>query len=214
MPTPLHRLLRPRPLPAEFDFELSEGLRARVRPIRPLDSVRFERGYPKLSETSRRQRFFGQSSALSQTQLHFLTAVDQVRHVAWGALNANNLDEPGIGIGRYIALGDDGKRAEVALTILDAYQHRGAGSLLHACLHLTGARHGFREFVYDVSQDNVRFLAHLKAIGARQTGVVEHIVRLEVPVYARAAQLPQTPAGARFAGMLRRLAKVRPAAGA
>ncbi len=212
MPTPIHRLFRPRALPAEFDFELAGGLRARVRPIRPMDSVRFERGYPKLSEASRRARFFGQASALSQTQLHFLTAVDQVRHVAWGALNADDLDDPGIGIARYIAMSPTSTTAEVALTILDAYQHRGAGSLLHACLHLTAARHGFRTFVYDVSQDNVRFLRNLKAIGANQIDVAEHIVRLEMPVYRRPAQLPKTADGLRFVEIMKRLARVRPLA--
>jgi hypothetical protein len=212
VPTPIHRLFRPRALPAEFDFELAGGLRARVRPIRPMDSVRFERGYPKLSEASRRARFFGQASALSQTQLHFLTAVDQVRHVAWGALNADDLDDPGIGIARYIAMSPTSTTAEVALTILDAYQHRGAGSLLHACLHLTAARHGFRTFVYDVSQDNVRFLRNLKAIGANQIDVAEHIVRLEMPVYRRPAQLPKTADGLRFVEIMKRLARVRPLA--
>lgn len=210
VPTPLQRLFRPRALPAEFDFALGGGVRARVRPIRPLDSVRFERGYPRLSEASRRARFFGQASALSQTQLHFLTAVDQVRHVAWGALDADRPEVPGIGIGRYIALAANDDRAEVALTILDEYQHLGAGSLLHACLHLTAARHGFRRFVYDVSQDNVRFLRHLKAIGATQVDIAEHIVRLEMPVYARAGQLPKTVAGQRFAQIMRALAKARP----
>jgi hypothetical protein len=212
VPTPIHRLFRPRALPAEFDFELAGGLRARVRPIRPLDSVRFERGYPRLSETSRRQRFFGQISALSQTQLHFLTAVDQVRHVAWGAMNADDLDDPGIGIARYIALTPTGTEAEVALTILDAYQHRGAGSLLHACLHLTAAHHGFRKFVYDVSQENFRFLRNLRGIGAVQVDTAAHIVRLELPVYRRPAQLPDTPEGQRFAGIMRQLARVRPVA--
>jgi hypothetical protein len=210
MPTPIHRLFRPRALPAEFDFDLADGIRARVRPIRPMDSVRFERGYPRLSEASRRARFFGQSSAMSQTQLHFLTAVDQVRHVAWGAMNANNLDEPGIGIARYIALSPTSAVAEVALTILDQYQHKGAGSLLHACLHLTAARHGFKKFVYDVSQDNIRFLRNLKAIGATQIDVAEHIVRLEMPVYRRPAQLPKTAEGLRFADIMKQLARVRP----
>lgn len=207
----MRRLLRPRALPSQFDFDLASGLTARVRPIRPEDAARFERGYPRLSETSRRQRFFGQASALSRTQLRFLTEIDQVRHVAWGALNLADLDEPGIGIGRYIAIDGRPGMAEVALTILDAYQHRGAGSLLHACLHLSGARHGFRRFVYDVSQDNVRFLRHLKAIGAAQVEIAEHIVRLEMPVYSRPAQLLRTPAGERFAEVLRRLAKLRPA---
>ncbi|MDB5987997.1 MAG: N-acetyltransferase [Nevskia sp.] len=203
------RIFRATVLPPAFEFELAGGLRALLRPIRADDAPRFERGYEQLSEASRRTRFFGQASALSQTQLHFLTEVDQVNHAAWGALNLLQPQEPGIGVARYIRVDRKSDAAEVAITVLDAYQHRGAGALLHACLHLTAARHGLRRFLYDVSQDNQRFIAHLKAIGALQTGSAEHILRLEMPVYARASKLPRnTASGQHFAALMRRLQHV------
>ena len=196
-------------LPAAFEFELAGGLRALVRPIRPTDAPRFERGYAQLSKASRHTRFFGQMSALSQTQLKFLTAVDHVDHAAWGALNLAQPSAPGIGVARYIRQAHTASAAEVAVTVLDAYQHRGAGMLLHACLHLTAARCGISQFEYDDSQDNARFIEHLRALGAEQIDLAEHIVRLRMPVYSASDEVPQAQPSARhFAAIMLRLASV------
>jgi hypothetical protein len=201
-------------LPTAFEFALSGGLRAYVRPVRADDAPRFASAFPRLSEASRRQRFFGQASALSQMQLDFLTAIDPPRHAAWAALDLDREAENEIGVARYIRTVPAAGRsrsasAEVAITILDAYQHRGAGRLLHACLHLTAARHGIARFIYDVSQDNARFLAHLRALGAVPQAQAEHIVHLEMPVYARAGAVPRgTEAMRRFAELLRVLERV------
>ena len=65
------------PLPADgVRLTLPDGTPMLARPIRPDDAPRFVAGYEKLSERSRRLRFFGQVSSLSSRQLDFLTAPD------------------------------------------------------------------------------------------------------------------------------------------
>jgi len=208
-------LFRTRTLPPTITMELQGGLRVLLRPVTEADAPRFERGYVHLSETSRRQRFFGQSSALSRIQVQFLTQIDHIGHVAWVALDIDRPDDPGAGVGRYVRPEADADEAEVALTVIDAYQHRGLGMALHGCLHLTAARHGLRRFVYDVSEDNVRFLGHLKALGARIIRIDEHIVRLEMKVYSSGNRVPtRSDAGRRFAAIMTQLERRSAAAGA
>ena len=86
------------------------------------------------------QRFFAQVAELSPKQLDFLTHPDHRSHEAWGALDSKFAEPTGIGVARYIAMPERPGVAEVALTVVDDYQRIGAGSLLHACLHLTASR--------------------------------------------------------------------------
>lgn len=189
--------------PAEFDAVLSSGLRVQVAFVTPLHAPRFTAGYEHLSEQSRRMRFFGQISSLSSKQLEFLTKPDGRNHIAYAALDLADPKQPGVGVARAIRLDADSKIAEVALTILDAYQHRGAGLLLHAAVHVHAAAVDIEQFIYDVSPDNARFIEHLLALGALKISQDHDMVRLRLPVIAKASHLStDTPAARRFGVML------------
>lgn len=184
----LHRWFRKTP-PLEFDIALPSGLNVQVAFVTPAHAPRFTAGYEHLSEQSRRMRFFGQISSLSSKQLEFLTKPDGRNHIAYAALNLTNPAEPGVGVVRAIRLDADSKIAEVALTILDAYQHQGAGLLLHAAVHVHAAAVGIEQFLYDVSPENSRFIEHLLALGALRVSQDHDIVRLRLPVLAKAGDV-------------------------
>ncbi|MES2682334.1 MAG: hypothetical protein V4650_02355 [Pseudomonadota bacterium] len=199
--------------PSEFDITLPSGLAVQVAFVTPAHAPRFTAGYEHLSEQSRRMRFFGQVSSLSSKQLAFLTHPDGRNHIAYAALNLANPAEPGVGVVRAIRLDADSKIAEVALTILDAYQHCGAGLLLHAAVHVHAAAIGIEQFLYDVSPENQRFIEHLVALGATKVTQDHDIVRLRLPVMARASQLSaQTSAAMRFGALIEAVRAARPAA--
>lgn len=198
--------------PAAFDIVLPSGLNVQVAFVTPAHAPRFTAGYTHLSEQSRRMRFFGQISSLSSKQLEFLTKPDGRNHIAYAALDLANSLAPGVGVARAIRLDADSKIAEVALTILDAYQHQGAGLLLHAAVHVHAAAVGIEQFIYDVSPDNTRFVAHLLALGALKISQDHDLVRLRLPVLAKASQLStHTPAATRFGAMLDIVRQVQPA---
>ncbi len=198
--------------PDQFDATLPSGLAVQVAFVTPAHGPRFTAGYSQLSEQSRRMRFFGQVSSLSSKQLEFLTRPDGRNHIAYAALNLANPAEPGIGVVRAIRLDDDSKIAEVALTILDAYQHQGAGLLLHAAVHVHAAAAGIEQFLYDVSPENVRFIEHLLALGAVKVSQDHDIVRLRLPVAAKPEQLPaDTPQAVRLRAMLELVRNAVPA---
>ncbi|MES2883935.1 MAG: hypothetical protein V4709_03980 [Pseudomonadota bacterium] len=189
--------------PAQFDVSLPSGLSVQVAFVTAAHAPRFTAGYEHLSEQSRRMRFFGQISSLSSKQLEFLTKPDGRNHIAYAALNLANPAEPGVGVARAIRLDADSKIAEVALTILDAYQHQGAGLLLHAAVHVHAAAVDIEQFLYDVSPENARFIEHLVALGAVKVSQDHDIVRLRLPVFAKASQVSaDTAAAARLRAML------------
>ena len=198
--------------PAEFDVTLPSGLAVQVAFVQPTHAPRFTAGYEQLSEQSRRMRFFGQISSLSSKQLEFLTRPDGKNHIAYAALDLGHPDEPGVGVVRAIRLDADSKIAEVALTILDAYQHRGAGLLLHAAVHVHAAAVGIEQFLYDVSPENQRFIQHLLALGAVKVSQDHDIVRLRLPVTAKSAEVQAVSAAAdRFRDCLELVRGAEPA---
>ena len=198
--------------PETFSATLPSGLAVQVGFVTPADAPRFSAGYEQLSEHSRRMRFFGQISSLSSKQIEFLTRPDGKNHIAYAALDLSQPQAPGVGVVRAIKLDADSKIAEVALTILDAYQHRGAGLLLHAAVHVHAASVGIEQFLYDVSSENDRFIKHLLALGAHKVSQDHDIVRLRLPVIAKPAQLhSHTPTALRFAEMLKLVLAAAPA---
>lgn len=194
-------------LPPAMKYTLDDGLPILVRPVRPDDAARIREGFARLSKLARRRRFpGGDPDRLSDEQLRQLVHVDQINHAAWGAANLEKPDEPGIGIARYVRLNGEPKAADVAITILDEYQGRGAGFVLQACLHLTAWRNGIRTFYYDVASDNDRIVRHLKLMGATHAGRADNIDRLEMPVYRRARDVPaHNEIGRRFGDVFIRL---------
>lgn len=194
-------------LPAAFRYTLDDGLPILVRPIRIDDAPRIQQGFQRLSQLARRRRFpNGDPDQLTEAQLAKLVHIDQINHAAWGVANIEKPDEPGIGIARYVRLNGEPQAADVAITILDEYQGRGAGFVLQACLHLTAWRNGIHTFYYDVATDNDRVVRHLKLLGATHAGRAGNIDRLELPVYHRARDVPdRNEIGRRFAEVFLRL---------
>jgi GNAT superfamily N-acetyltransferase len=77
--------------------------------------------------------------------------------------------------------------------VIDAYQERGIGSLLLAALSRHAAHHGVDRFRGYVLEDNRPFLDYLRALGAAGEATEEGVVRVDLPVYARADDVPRTP---------------------
>lgn len=194
-------------LPDAFKYTLDDGLPILVRPIRVDDAPRIQQGFQRLSQLARRRRFpNGDPDRLSAEAVAKLVHIDHINHAAWGAMNIEKPDEPGIGIARYVRLNGEPQAADVAITIVDEYQGRGAGFVLQACLHLSAWKNGIRTFYYDVASDNDRIIRHLKLLGATHAGRADNIDRLELPVYRRARDVPDgNDIARRFASVFVRL---------
>ena len=113
---------------------LKDGTRMLVRPIVPEDKNLLVEGFAQLSPQTRFRRFLGYMDKLRAPLLRYLTEIDYIDHFAWIGLNAD--DHGGVGVARYVRMRDDPTAAEAAIVVVDAYQRRGAGTIL---LQLLGA---------------------------------------------------------------------------
>ena len=149
------------------DFRTHAQLRDRtpvcIRAIRPDDKERLRVAFERLSARSVYRRFLHPVTALTSSDLRYLTELDFRDHVGLAVTVENENGETLIAVGRFIRVAPDADRAEVAFTVADDYQHRGAATLLLQQLVGLARERGIREFVasmLDDNQDMLDILAH------------------------------------------------------
>lgn len=130
-------------------IRLRDGSAALLSPLTAEDSGLVEEGLDHLSVESRFTRFGRGLSHLSHSELEYLTDVDQRDHVAWGAV----VDGEVAGVGRYIRVPEIGC-AEIAVTVIDEFQHRGLGTVLFEALAAIARADGVDAFCFVVVPDN------------------------------------------------------------
>jgi len=166
-----------------FAARLPDGTPVRMRPVGPGDREALRQGVAHdLSAESRHRRFLSPLRELTEAQLDELTGADGVDHCALGAL-AGVRSRPA-GVARYIRSAGRPEQAEVALTVADAWQRRGLGTLLLAALGTVALANGVRVFHADLLADNLPVLALLRRCGEAASmhsldGVVEARLELE-----------------------------------
>jgi GNAT superfamily N-acetyltransferase len=127
-------------------------LGVRIRPIRPADAGLISDGFARLSEESRRLRFLGPKSTLSDAELRYFTDVDHHDHEALIAVS--RLSGRGLGVARFIRLADDPTTADVAVVVADEWQRLGLGSALTARLVDRARCEGIARFSALLALDN------------------------------------------------------------
>lgn len=190
--------------PPVLRMTLRDGRPVALRPVVPQDRVRLAEGFEELSQESRRLRFLGSVSTLSEAQLRYLTEVDGVDHVAWGALDLTQPDAPGFGVGRFIRLGRGSDVAEFSLTVLDTAQGLGVGQLLLAVLAVVAPTVGVGTLRGVVGRENDRMSAWMFRLNAQLVASEPELtLDLHLPVDASvspsAAEFAETAAQIRAA---------------
>ena len=136
-------LLQPTAFPNGGTLVLRNGYRATIRPITPASRPLIETAMTRLSPESSRRRFFTPRFRLSERELTHLTSPDGVRHFAVGVCgrSADGTLE-GIAAARFVRTDDNPAVAEIALTVIDAFQGMGIGTTLLAHLIAAAAARG------------------------------------------------------------------------
>ena len=172
----------PPELHEEFQAKLTDGTNALYRTIRPDDKERIREGFKQLSERTRYLRFFSYMEHLSDEQLHYLTDVDQQMHVAWAVMDLDHPDVPGIGAGRFVRTEKNPENAEMAITVVDHYQHKGAGKTLFGVLYQRARELNVRNLQFYIMPSNRFLCSKLNELGAA-IQYEEGIFNVELPVY-------------------------------
>ncbi|HTQ41582.1 MAG TPA: GNAT family N-acetyltransferase [Polyangiaceae bacterium] len=157
-------------------YRLADGAQVHVRHVRPSDERVLRAAFRELSARSRYQRFLGPVSELSDSHWRYLCDVDGRDHVAFIALDGES--HP-VGVARFVRQWIAPSSAEMAITVADAWQRRGAGSLLVALLAETARSVGVESFVAYALPNNVgirRLLARRGPLRVSVAGGEETIV--------------------------------------
>jgi hypothetical protein len=147
---------------------LSNGRRVRLRWIRPADAPLLRDGFARLSETSRRNRFFVALKELPENVVRYFTDVDGVDHAALVALSVpgDGETERGLGVARFVRSKDQPSAAEVAVTVADEVQRFGLGTLLIRTLAAAAHERDVATFTANVLWGNAHVRRWLLGLGA------------------------------------------------
>jgi len=119
-----------------------------IRTLRNGDTATVAALFERLGDRSRERRFCGAKPRLSTSELELLARVDATHHVLVGYLDG---DRQPAGIARLVR---DGRVAEVAFEIAEAYQGRGIGTTLTRELAADARAAGITELHATVCGDN------------------------------------------------------------
>lgn len=148
---------------------LPDGTRIRVRPSLPDGGAILQAALRALSPQSRYQRFLSPKDDLTPAELDYLTRTDGVRHLALAAvpLDADGTEQNPIGVARWIREAEGGDVAEVAVTVADAWQRRGVGTLLFRALAQRAQAVGVRRWRAVFLADNRGARRLLESVGRK-----------------------------------------------
>ena len=173
---------------------LRDGSAAELRPIQPGDRSLIEEGLAHMSLQSRVARFGSGIAHLSESELDYLTEIDLIDHVAWGA----TIDDVPAGTGRYIRPGG-GDEAEVAVAVVDEFQWRGLGRTLFDALVTSAVHNGVGGLYFSVHPENEIVLRMMRGVGSRVDDSEGLIVG-----HFRAEDVPLGPHHSEFVELLKR----------
>jgi RimJ/RimL family protein N-acetyltransferase len=120
---------------------------------------------------SLQRRFFVPKLHFSDKELDFLTNVDFKDHVAFVAELSENGRRVIVGGGRYIMVQPG--QAEMAFTVIDAYQGKGIGSVLMRHLIAIARDGALQELIAEVLPENAPMLKLFSRFGFRTVASVD-----------------------------------------
>jgi len=154
-----------------------------IRPIRPEDREALAAAHARLSPESVRRRYLSPKPHLSGRELTYLTEVDGRDHVAYVALDGDDL----VGVARWVRLADDPAAAEAAVIVADAFQGEGLGRRLGEARADAARERGIERFTALLLPDNVAaqrlFRSISRRLDSRYEGGLRELV-VELPAAA------------------------------
>ena len=167
------RVLRPRPV------LLGDGRPVLIRPLLPSDRATYLAAFAAMSDETRFLRFAGPKPRLTRAETDYLIdGVDHRDHEALAAIDPAT--GAGLGVARFVRLGHDRTRADVAVAVTDAWQGLGLGPALVELLASRAREEDVRFFTASTLGENRRALRMLRRFGFRAVGSAAGLVDLEV----------------------------------
>ena len=109
---------------------LKDGAGVVLVPVSPCDRQCVLDGFEQLSDRSRFSRYHTPMRVLPDDYLDCLTGADNYNNVVIAAQLDQEGETVGIGLARYVRLQEEPGVAEFSITVIDAYQNLGLGTML------------------------------------------------------------------------------------
>jgi hypothetical protein len=191
-----------------FTLTLLDGTLALFRPVTPADKERLQEGLEMLSPQARYLRFFSPVNHLSEEELRFFTEMDQVNHVAWGAIKQDDPEFPGLGVARFVRIPESPEIAEAAVTVIDPYQRKGLGTILVCLIYLLAREVGVRTLRGTILPENRFLIDWLHSLGGT-TEYHEGAILVDMPVREKSEPFPDdSPLSIKFKQTLEMVERV------
>jgi|JFJP01.1.fsa_nt_gi acetyltransferase len=159
-----HLIISPYPFWQEKTFRLKDGTELFFRPVRPSDAQQMIDLFDDLSPETIYLRFFSPIKRISRSMLIKLTQIDYDREIALLAFAGPEQERKLLGVARIIFL-PDGKQAEFAIVLADAWQGKGIGkTLLHHAL-VCAVSYGIEEVWGSVISTNTGMIRLGESLG-------------------------------------------------
>jgi RimJ/RimL family protein N-acetyltransferase len=144
---------------------LRDGSQIEIRALRREDEADMLAAVGKTSAQSLQRRFFAMKRHFSDKERTFFMDIDFENHVALVVLGEEAGRTVIVAGGRYIVF--EPGRAEMAFVVVDAWQGRGAGSLLMRHLVGIASDAGLQELTAEVLPENAAMLKVFAKFGFR-----------------------------------------------
>jgi GNAT superfamily N-acetyltransferase len=193
---PQIRQTLPRPAPGQVlpgEFFLQDGTPAMIWPLLPTDADMLREGFRRLSPDSRQRRFLAALGELDDKMIRLLVdSVDGVHHIALLLIALPPEGEEGpVGVAHLVQGPADPASADIAVTVADDWQGRGAGTALVSALmqRRPAAVTRLRTLVAADNRASLALLARAGRVssGLPEQGVVDVTVELPAAGQARSA---------------------------
>ncbi|MGH2543951.1 MAG: PfkB family carbohydrate kinase, partial [Ardenticatenaceae bacterium] len=136
-----------------MSFRSNRGDEILIRPILPTDAPRLKQTFDELSPESVYRRFFSHRRNLTDNEARSLATVDYHNSFALVAAPATQ-PERLIGVARFAPSPERGGAVEMAIVIIDAFQHQGIGRALFRELADTARDLGHHWMLIETQSDN------------------------------------------------------------
>ena len=141
----------------------------RLGPVLPSNKIQISRSLKDLSRESIRNRFMGSKKEFSTKELAYLTELDGKNHFALG-LEESTDSHRGVAIARMVRSSSDPVEAEIAITIIDDYQHMGLGSFLMNLIVLAASERNVERLSFTFLPQNEAISRLIHKVGPVQVG--------------------------------------------
>lgn len=142
---------------------LRDGRILEIRALRPDDREGLLAAVGQSSALSLYRRFFGSKRHFTDTEVAYFLNVDFTNHVALVATASDKGERVIVGGARYVVTRPG--QAEVAVTVVDAYQGQGIGAALVRHLIDIARRSALTELTAEILRDNAPMLKVFERCG-------------------------------------------------